>query len=143
MAVGAAGLCGGSQPYEDFYSVGRWILDPADGQNFGRHLIDYPYECAEQTLNRFVSTGIVSSLFTQYPQVRKMADQMSKRTTQLQAWDGGDANRKMARHRAARERIRLHSLGCHTEAEEIRDENFNPDYQASSAVKETTDANAR
>ena len=60
------------------------------------YLIDYPYECAEQTLNRFVSTGIVSSLFAQYPAVAKMADQMSKRTTQLQPWDAGDANRKMA-----------------------------------------------
>ncbi|MEO6951698.1 MAG: alpha-2-macroglobulin family protein [Polyangia bacterium] len=59
------------------------------------YLIDYPYECAEQTLNRFVSTGIVSSLFAQYPAVAKMADQMSKRTTQLQPWDAGDANRKM------------------------------------------------
>jgi uncharacterized protein YfaS (alpha-2-macroglobulin family) len=60
------------------------------------YLIDYPYECVEQTLNRFVSTGIVTSLFQQYPQVAKMADQMSKRTTQLAAWDSGDANRKMA-----------------------------------------------
>ena len=59
------------------------------------YLIDYPYECAEQTLNRFVSTGIVSSLFAQYPAVAKMADQMSKRTTQLQPWDADDANRKM------------------------------------------------
>jgi uncharacterized protein YfaS (alpha-2-macroglobulin family) len=60
------------------------------------YLIEYPYECAEQTLNRFVSTGIVTSLFSQFPQVAKMAEQMSRRTTQLQAWDAGDANRKMA-----------------------------------------------
>jgi uncharacterized protein YfaS (alpha-2-macroglobulin family) len=60
------------------------------------YLIEYPYECAEQTLNRFVSTGIVSSLFSQYPQVAKMAEQMSRRSTQLAAWDAGDANRKMA-----------------------------------------------
>src|SRR5262249_27832909 len=44
----------------------------------------------------FISTGIVTSLFGQYPQVSKMAEQMSKRTTQLAAWDAGDANRKMA-----------------------------------------------
>ena len=27
------------------------------------YLVDYPYECIEQTLNRFLSTGIVASLF--------------------------------------------------------------------------------
>ncbi len=60
------------------------------------YLIDYPYECSEQTLNRFVSTGIVTSLFEQYPSVKKMADTMSRRSTQLQSWDAGDANRKLA-----------------------------------------------
>ncbi len=59
------------------------------------YLVSYPYECAEQTLNRFVSTGIVTSLFAQHPAIAKMADQMSRRKTQLQAWDAGDANRKM------------------------------------------------
>ena len=33
------------------------------------YLVDYPYECTEQTLNRFLSTGIVGSLFDQYPAV--------------------------------------------------------------------------
>ena len=37
------------------------------------YLVNYPYECTEQTLNRFVSTGIVSSLFRDYPAVAKMA----------------------------------------------------------------------
>ena len=31
------------------------------------YLVDYPYECTEQTLNRFLSTGIVSSLFDRLP----------------------------------------------------------------------------
>ena len=43
------------------------------------YLVNYPYECTEQTLNRFVSTGIVSSLFRDYPAVAKMAEEMSKR----------------------------------------------------------------
>ena len=37
------------------------------------YLVNYPYECTEQTLNRFVSTGIVSSLYRDYPAVAKMA----------------------------------------------------------------------
>lgn len=60
------------------------------------YLSQYPYECTEQTLNRFVSTGIVSSLYERYPAVGKMAAQLSKRTTQLETWEGADPNRKMA-----------------------------------------------
>lgn len=59
------------------------------------YLINYPYECAEQTLNRFVSTGILSSLFDQYPAVAKMARQLSARDTALERWDAPDPNRKL------------------------------------------------
>ena len=31
------------------------------------YLVNYPYECTEQTLNRFVSTGIVSSVYKRLP----------------------------------------------------------------------------
>ena len=48
------------------------------------YLVNYPYECTEQTLNRFVSTGIVSSVYKDYPAVAKMAAEMSKRTTPLE-----------------------------------------------------------
>ena len=60
------------------------------------YLIDFPYECTEQTLNRFVSTGIVSSLYADYPAVARMAAEMSKRETPLETWDQADPNRKMA-----------------------------------------------
>ena len=60
------------------------------------YLVNYPYECTEQTLNRFVSTGIVSSVYKDYPAVAKMAAEMSKRTTPLESWDAMDPNRKMA-----------------------------------------------
>ncbi|HEY6930505.1 MAG TPA: alpha-2-macroglobulin family protein, partial [Thermoanaerobaculia bacterium] len=59
------------------------------------YLVNYPYECTEQTLNRFVSTGIVSSLFSDYPAVAKMAEELSKRDTRLETWDSVDANRRM------------------------------------------------
>jgi uncharacterized protein YfaS (alpha-2-macroglobulin family) len=60
------------------------------------YLVNFPYECTEQTLNRFVSTGIVSSLYRDYPAVAKMAAEFSKRNTPLEPWDAADPNRKMA-----------------------------------------------
>src|SRR5207237_5358187 len=60
------------------------------------YLVEYPYECTEQTLNRFVSTGIVSSVYSQYPAVARMAREMSKRDVPLETFDAADPNRKMA-----------------------------------------------
>jgi len=60
------------------------------------YLVGYPYECTEQTLNRFVSTGILSSLYDDYPAVRRMAKEFSERETRLEVWDDDDPNRKMA-----------------------------------------------
>ncbi|NLV31802.1 MAG: hypothetical protein GXY47_11695 [Acidobacteria bacterium] len=60
------------------------------------YLVNYPYECTEQTLNRFVSTGILTSLYGRYPAVEKMAREFSSRQTQLEQWDAEDPNRKMA-----------------------------------------------
>lgn len=59
------------------------------------YLVNYPYECTEQTLNRFVSTGIVSRLYKDYPAIAKMAAEFAKRETPLEAWDAADPNRKM------------------------------------------------
>ncbi|MGQ0506122.1 MAG: alpha-2-macroglobulin family protein, partial [Myxococcaceae bacterium] len=59
------------------------------------YLVNYPYECTEQTLNRFVSTGIVSSVYKSYPAVAAMAKQMSERKTPLESFDAQDPNRKM------------------------------------------------
>lgn len=60
------------------------------------YLMDYPYECTEQTLNRFVSAGILASLYGQYPAVARMAKTMSQRPTRFETWDAVDPNRKMA-----------------------------------------------
>jgi hypothetical protein len=60
------------------------------------YLVDYPYECTEQTLNRFLSTGIVTRLFDKYPAVAEMAKDLSKRETAYETWDAADPNRKMA-----------------------------------------------
>jgi uncharacterized protein YfaS (alpha-2-macroglobulin family) len=60
------------------------------------YLVNYPYECTEQTLNRFVSAGILSSLYRDYPAVARMAQEFAKRDTRLETWDAADPNRKMA-----------------------------------------------
>ncbi len=60
------------------------------------YLVQYPYECTEQTMNRFVSTGIVSSVYAAYPAVAAMAKKMSSRQTEFEAFDGIDPNRKMS-----------------------------------------------
>ncbi|MGB5878522.1 MAG: alpha-2-macroglobulin family protein [Thermoanaerobaculia bacterium] len=60
------------------------------------YLVDYPYECTEQVLNRFLSTGIVSALYDDYPAVARMAKEFSARETRYETWDAVDPNRKMA-----------------------------------------------
>ncbi len=59
------------------------------------YLVDYPYECTEQTLNRFLSTGIVTSLFDHYPAVARMAEKLAQRETRFEAWGREDPNRRM------------------------------------------------
>ncbi len=59
------------------------------------YLVNYPYECTEQTLNRFLSTGIMTSFYDQYPALAKMAQEFSKRETRYESWDQADPNRKM------------------------------------------------
>jgi hypothetical protein len=82
--------------------IDEQLVVTVDGQLFYSvlnalpYLVNYPYECTEQTLNRFVSTGIVSSVFRDYPAVAAMAEQLSKRGTRLEPWDAADPNRRMA-----------------------------------------------
>ncbi len=59
------------------------------------YLIHYPYECTEQTLNRYLSTAIVTSLFDRYPAVAEMARKMAERRTRYPAWEADDPNRRM------------------------------------------------
>jgi uncharacterized protein YfaS (alpha-2-macroglobulin family) len=87
---------------DDPSRIDEQLVVTVDGQLFYSvlnalpYLVNYPYECTEQTLNRFVSTGIVSSVFRDYPAVAAMAQQMSKRDTRLEPWDAADPNRRMA-----------------------------------------------
>jgi len=59
------------------------------------YLVDYPYECTEQTLNRFLSTAIIQTVFEESPALASMAKALSERESRLPAWQVDDPNRKM------------------------------------------------
>ncbi len=60
------------------------------------YLVNYPYECTEQTLNRFVSTGILASMYKDFPAIERMAKKFASRKQQYETWNNNDPNRKMA-----------------------------------------------
>jgi len=82
--------------------IDEQLVVTVDGQLFYSlldalpYLVDYPYECTEQTMNRFVSTGILESLFDRHPAVAKMARELAKRDTRWERFDTADPNRRMA-----------------------------------------------
>jgi alpha-2-macroglobulin len=82
--------------------INEQLVVTIDGQLFYSvlsalpYLVNYPYECTEQTLNRFISTGILASMYKDYPAIERMAKKFSNRKTRLERWDAEDPNRKMA-----------------------------------------------
>ncbi len=58
------------------------------------YLVNYPYQCTEQMMNSFVSSGIISSVFKDHPELGKMAKELSSRKTRLEKWDNKDPNLK-------------------------------------------------
>jgi len=82
--------------------VDEQMVVTLDGQLFSGvlqalpYLRRYPYECTEQTLNRFLSTAIVASVFDRYPAIAKAAREMAARDTRYETWDAADPNRKMS-----------------------------------------------
>lgn len=67
------------------------------------YLVSYPHECTEQTLNRFVSTGILTSVFADHPLVAELARGLAEERaeeregdgpTRLAPWQSDDPNRR-------------------------------------------------
>lgn len=81
--------------------INQQLVVTVDGQLFYSvlnalpYLVDYPYECTEQTLNRFLSTAIVNNVFNEHPSIAAMAEQLATRKTQLPSWNQEDPNRKL------------------------------------------------
>jgi len=88
--------------YDDPTRIDEQMVVTLDAQLFYSvlsalpYLVNYPYECTEQTLNRFLSTGILSSFYSQYPAIERMAREFSSRETRYEQWNDSDPNRKMA-----------------------------------------------
>ena len=72
-----------------------------DGQLFYQslkalpYLWQYPYECVEQTLNRFLPTAIMAKIYQSDPSLKDFAKASSKRKTQWDTFDKVDPNRKI------------------------------------------------
>jgi uncharacterized protein YfaS (alpha-2-macroglobulin family) len=56
-------------------------------------LVHYPFECVEQTLNRFVPLGIVNSFYKKNPDLAEAVKKIPKRDTLTPAWDRSDPRR--------------------------------------------------
>ncbi len=59
------------------------------------YLVNYPYQTTDAMMDSFVSTGILSSVFNEFPEVSKMAEKFSSRKSFFEKW-GDDSNRKIA-----------------------------------------------
>ncbi len=59
------------------------------------YLVESPFDGVEQTLNRFVSTDILTSLFDRYPAIARLAKSLPERGTRETRFDGEDPNRDM------------------------------------------------
>ncbi|MEM6796156.1 MAG: alpha-2-macroglobulin family protein, partial [Acidobacteriota bacterium] len=78
------------------------LIVTLDGQLFGSvlravpYLVDDPYQCTEQNLNRYLATGILSRLYDDYPGVARLAARLAaERDTPLEEWNDPDPNRRL------------------------------------------------
>ena len=102
----------GTEPLGDPTRVDDSVVVTVDGQLFFSmlralpYLVEYPRECTEQTLNRFLATGILGSLFDRYPGVAEASRRFGEerreergeagRATRYEPWPEDDPNRRMA-----------------------------------------------
>jgi uncharacterized protein YfaS (alpha-2-macroglobulin family) len=58
-------------------------------------LIEYPYECVEQILNKYVPLSIVNEVYKKYPALRSAVAKIPKRKTLTPSWEKDDPRRLM------------------------------------------------
>ncbi|MBN3039519.1 MAG: hypothetical protein JW867_00150 [Candidatus Omnitrophica bacterium] len=56
-------------------------------------LIEYPHECVEQTLNKFVPLSIVNEIYKKYPYIQKAVSKIPKRESVTPPWEKDDPRR--------------------------------------------------
>lgn len=59
------------------------------------YLVEYPYECVEQTLNRYVPLAIVNEIYKQHPAIAKAIAAAPHRETQNEPWLQDDPRRML------------------------------------------------
>ena len=59
-------------------------------------LIQCPYDCVEQTLNKFVPLSIVNEIYKKYPALRKAVSKIPRRKTVTPAWEKDDPKRLLS-----------------------------------------------
>ncbi|MGZ3425012.1 MAG: alpha-2-macroglobulin family protein, partial [Polyangia bacterium] len=58
-------------------------------------LVQYPYECVEQTLNRYVPLAIVNEIYKKHPEIAKVIAAAPHRETQYEPWNKDDPRRML------------------------------------------------
>ena len=56
-------------------------------------LIQYPYECVEQTLNKYVPLAIVNEMYSKYPALKSAVSKVPKRDSITPPWEQDDPRR--------------------------------------------------
>ena len=56
-------------------------------------LVEYPYECVEQILNKYVPLSIINEVYKKYPAIRKAVSKIPDRKTPTPPWEKDDPNR--------------------------------------------------
>lgn len=59
-------------------------------------LVQYPHECLEQTLNKFVPLSIVNEIYKKYPAIQSAVSKIPKRQTPTPAWEKDDPQRMIS-----------------------------------------------
>ena len=58
-------------------------------------LVEYPYECVEQTLNRYVPLAIVNEIYKKHPELAKAIAAAPHRETEHEPWNKDDPRRML------------------------------------------------
>ncbi len=56
-------------------------------------LVEYPYGCVEQILNRYVPLSIINEVYKKYPAIRRAVDKIPDRKTPTPPWEKDDPRR--------------------------------------------------
>ena len=58
-------------------------------------LIDYPYSCVEQSLNKYVPLAVINEIYGQYPEVKAAVAKIPRRDTVTPPWEKKDPRRQL------------------------------------------------